>query len=71
MTAQHQHKETELVHKRMTYFVDAVLDGTINVKDLDDDLCKVLVKEIERRKKRGRKELQERNRFDFDSISFR
>ena len=53
-TAQHQHKETELVHKRMTYFVDAVLDGTINVKDLDDDFCQVLVKEIERRNKAGK-----------------
>ncbi|CAK0823904.1 unnamed protein product, partial [Prorocentrum cordatum] len=50
-TDSHSRQETTLKHKRMEYFVDSIMDGTTSVKDLSEEMCHVVLQEVERRRK--------------------
>ncbi|CAK0812942.1 unnamed protein product [Prorocentrum cordatum] len=50
-TDPHSRQETTLRHKRMEYFVDSIMDGATAVNDLSEEMCRVVLQEVERRRK--------------------
>jgi hypothetical protein len=62
-TEGHATQQTKLISKQMSFFVDAVLNGHVNVADLDDQIVQVLHAEIERRQTTERRRVADAQRL--------